>query len=134
LLLSLGLSKSRGSELNKISTAPDAVWNKYSTGQLGYKATFQLMTSSAGGTAAAQGEGEEEGEADEKPTKKRNVAKIHPLPKPIQKALAAAVEPWLAKNSRLPQPMKSDARTEYGFTYEANGKTLYFTIFADKAD
>jgi len=121
LLLGLGLTKGRASELNKLSSCKEEVWKKYSDKTVGFRAALALED---GKKKVPTGE-------QKKP---RTQSKIHALPKPMQVALTEAVSGWLAKDNTLPAPMKSGKRTEYGFTYEANGQTLYFQIFADKAD
>lgn len=128
LLLGLGFSKSRASELNKLSSVKDEVWAKYSEKSIGFKAALALENggSSAVGTSHSGNEG------DAPTPRKKN--KIHSLPKPVSAAIMEAVTPWLAKDSTLPKPMKSGKRSEYGFTVEQNGLTLYFQIFADAAE
>lgn len=126
LLLGLGFPKGRASELNKLSSAKDEVWAKYSGKAISFRAALALED-------GKPEKGEGSGNEGDKPSGKKK-AKIHALPKPMQIAFAGAAEPWLSKDSTLPKPMKSGNRTEYGFTYEANGVTLYFQIFADKAE
>lgn len=125
LLLGLGFNKGRASELNKLSTCKQEVWDKYSGKAISFRAALALED-------GKPVKGPDSGNEGSKPTKKKN--KIHTLPKPVQSALVGALEPWLAKDSTLPAPTKSGQRTEYGFTYEANGRTLYLQIFADLAD
>jgi len=129
LLYGLGFYKNRVYELAKVASAKDEIWAKYSEKTVGFKAALALEN----GSGEGDGEGDGEGTAGAT-TKKRQKAKIHSLPKPVAEALTDALKPWLAKDSTLPKPNKSDKRTEYGFTYEANGRTLYVQIFADKAD
>lgn len=126
VLLGLGFNKGRASELNKLSSCKQEVWDKYSGKAISFRAALALED---GKTPKPEGSGNE----GDKPGKKAK-AKIHTLPKPVQAALVEAMAPWLAKDSTLPAPTKSGKRTEYGFTYEANGRTLYFQIFADLAD
>jgi len=123
LLLGLGLAKSRASELNKLSTVKEEVWAKYHEGTIGFRAALQLEEGKVPPGKQEDGSGK---------TRKEK-AKIHTLPKPLQPMLVELGTVWLAKDSTLPKAMKSGNRTEYGFTYEANGQTLYFGIFADKA-
>lgn len=113
LLLGLGLTKGRASELNKLSSAKEEVWKKYSEKTVGFRAALALENgkSSPVGT----------------PGKKRVVAKIHSVPKDIQTMIAESVKGWV-------KPNKDGKRTEYGFTVEQDGITLYFQIFADKKD
>lgn len=125
LLLGLGFNKGRASELNKLSTCKQEVWDKYSGKAISFRAALALED-------GKPVKGPDSGNEGDKPSKKK--AKIHALPKPVQAALVTALEPWLAKDSTLPAPTKSGNRTEYGFTYEANGRTLYLQIFADLAD
>lgn len=116
LLLGLGIHKSRASQLNALSSCKDEVWKKYSEKAIGFRAALELEN------------GEEPKPSDSDESKKKRVkAKIHPVPKPIQTALAEAVAGW-------EKPNKAGKRTEYGFTVERDGITLYFQIFADKAD
>lgn len=124
LLLGLGFNKGRSSELNKLSTCKQEVWDKYSGKAISFRAALALEDGKPEKKPDSGNEGN-------KPAGKK--AKIHTLPKPVQVALASALEPWLAKDSTLPAPTKSGNRTEYGFTYEANGRTLYVQIFADMA-
>lgn len=127
LLYGLGFNKNRVHELNKVSSLPEEVWKKYSEKTVGFKAALAIE---AGAEEEGEGEGTAVGTA-----KKRTKTKIHPLPKPLRDAITEAVAPWLAKvRDHLPDPTKGGKRTEYGFTYEANGKTLYFQIFADNVD
>lgn len=130
LLLGLGLTKGRASELNKLSSCSDEVWAKYSAKAIGFRAALALENGEVPPGEPGEGEDASEKEAP----KPREKHKIHTLPKPVSKALAEALLPWLARDSTLPRPNKSDKRTEYGFTIEADGRTLYIQIFADKAD
>lgn len=129
LLLGLGFNKARASELNRVSAIKDEVWQKYSEKSIGFKAAlgYGEAESDESSDVGTTGDGTAE-------PSKRTKAKIHSLPKPVAKALHEAMLPWLDKDSTLPRPNKSDKRTEYGFTIEKDGRTLYFQIFADKAD
>lgn len=127
VLLGLGFNKGRASELNKLASAKDEVWAKYSAKGISFRAALALEN---GGN---KGDNETPGEKSVTPVK-REKAKIHPLPKPMANAFSEAALLWLDKDSTLPKPNKSGKRTEYGLTVESNGVTLYFQIFADKAD
>jgi len=124
LLLGLGFNKGRASELNKLSSCKEEVWKKYSQKSISFRAALALEN--------GKPEGDKEQGNKDKP--KKSKAKIHSLPKPLQTALAEVMMPWLDKDTTLPKATKSDKRTEYGFTLEKDGRTLYFSIFADMAD
>lgn len=113
LLLGLGLTKGRTSEILSLSAVGDDVWNQYTANTVGFRAALQLEN----GKKVPPGE----------PKKPREVAKVHKLPKEVASALADL----LAKANL---PMKNGKRTEYGFTYE--NKTaksfVYVSLFADK--
>lgn len=129
VLLGLGLTKGRASELNKLSACSDEVWAKYSSKAVGFRAALALENGETDGESSPGGTGEE----TEAPAKRKK-HKIHSVPKPLQSYLIEFGNKWLDKDSTLPDATKSGKRTEYGFTVESNGKTLYFSIFADKAD
>lgn len=126
LLLGLGFLKSVASELNRLSSAKEEVWQQYSAKAIGFRAALALEN---GKPATNQTSGNETAA----PSTPREVAKIHSFPRPVADALRAAVESWLLPDGTrtLPAPNKSGKRTEYGLTIEANGRTLYFQVFAD---
>jgi len=122
LLLGLGFHKSRVSQLCAMASVSDDVWAKYSAKTIGFRAALELENGGGDDTPEV-----EVVDPEAENGRKRARAKIYPVPKGIQTALAAAVEHW-------EKPNKGGNRTEYGLTVERDGITLYFQIFADKAD
>jgi len=87
LLKGLGFSKSRVSEMLKVSEVSDELWAKFSGQQIGFKATLSLADSAStdGGTSEGEGEGEGDGK---KPAKKKE----RRLPKEFQPDLIKCLE------------------------------------------
>jgi len=118
LLLGLGFSKSRASEVIRLSSVSDAIWAKYSAGSVGFKAALELDApqeeSSAGGTEA-------EGDA-KKPAKA--AVKIHDLPKEVHVAFTEAC-------ALIARPLKKGAKTEWAYACRTpDGVNFYLAITA----
>jgi len=120
LLLGLGLSKSRVSEIIRVSSVSDAIWNQYSAKSIGFKAAMQLEAgeSSDGGTD----------DSEDKTDKKKadtKALKIYDVPEFIRLELAQMARGW-------PRPLKNGKTTEYVFRYQENPKAIafYFAISA----
>jgi len=86
VLLALGLSKSRTSEVIRVSSVPDAIWSQYAAGSVGFKATLalgkdkpQVVGPEAGQTGGDPGQNP--------PKAPRKVAKIRDLTEKAQEAL-----------------------------------------------
>jgi len=87
LLKGLGFSKSRVSEMLKVSEVSDELWAKFEGQQIGFKATLALADSpSSDGGTEGEGDGEEEAK---KPKKKERR-----LPKEFQPDVIKALEDW----------------------------------------
>lgn len=120
LLLGLGLSKSRVSEIIRVSSVSDAIWNQYSAKTIGFKAAMQLEAgkpSSAGGTTEGGGQ-------PSNPTTGGKV-KIYDVPEKLRPALVEVAKAF-------PRPLKNGKTTEYVFRYQADPKAVafYFAISA----
>jgi len=126
LLLGLGFNKGRASELNKLSTAKQEVWDQYAAKGISFRAALALEDGKE-----PKGTGSDSGN-EGGPAKKKEKTKIHPAPKWIQLSLADVAAAWLEKEGG--SILKAGARTEYGFTYEAHNRTLYFQVFADRKE
>jgi len=121
LLHALGFSASRTSEMIKLSSVSDEIWNKYSAGSVGFRAAMQLENGPDEGEGGGEGKTSTGG-------KKRQAHKAYPVPK----GLAALVNTFF-KEKADELPMKAEKRTEYFHTVElGDGKFLHFTIFSDK--
>jgi len=120
LLLGLGLSKSRVSEIIRVSAVSDAIWNQYSAKSIGFKAAMQLE---AGKEESSDG-GTKPGEKPDKPDDKAKV-KFYDVPPGVRAFLKSAAETW-------PRPLKNEKTTEYVFNFQENTKAVafYFAISA----
>jgi len=115
-LLAMGFSKSRASEVIRLSSVSDAIWSKYSAGSVGFKAALQLENqedaptqSSAGGTPAAVS------------TPSR---KLHPLPKEVHQAFTEAC-------ALIVRPLKKGAKTEWTYACRTpEGVNFYVSLIA----
>lgn len=122
LLLGLGFTKGRASELNKLSACKEEVWKQYSEKSIGFRAALALEDGKV-----PTGEQSDSGNEGDAPAGKKAKKKIASVPKDVQAGLVAAVQNWT-------RPLKGGARTEYGFTYEKDGVTYYFQIFTDSKE
>jgi len=111
LLLALGFSKQKASDLKKASNMSDAVWAKYSAKAVGFRAALEL----------------EDGAKRKGNTKAKAKAKVYPFSKPVQDALAAVFTPaWHAEH------YVDRNRTEYAGTIEIAGVGyVYLSAFVD---
>jgi len=111
LLLALGFSKQKASDLKKASNLSDAVWAKYSAKAVGFRAALEL----------------EDGKKRKGNQKARTVAKVYPLPKLLVGVLSAAFTPeWHAEH------FAGQKRTEYGGTIELPGVGYVFvSLYVD---
>lgn len=90
LLKGLGFSKSRVSEMLKVSEVSDELWAKFANQQIGFKATLALSNGAETPTDGDGGDAEGDGEGEKKKVK----AKERRLPKEFQPSIIAALEDW----------------------------------------
>jgi len=124
LLLGLGLSKSRASEVIKVSSVSDELWAKYSAQSIGFKATLKL----ANGTPEGEDSGGDGASSDggTKPAKPVKPAlKIHDVSHAVKKALVEAA--IVFSNNR---PLKKGEKTEYAYAHVVDGVSYYFAVTA----
>lgn len=120
LLLGLGLSKSRTSEMIKLSSVSDEVWAKYSAKAVGFRAALALEDgkSSTGGT-------EEDGEEGEGTTTRKNEKKaplkIHDIPEKSRVAFLDACKAFS-------RPLKGGKPTEYALACTHDGVNFYIAL------
>lgn len=121
LLLGLGFTKGRASELNTLSTVKDEVWAKYSAGAVGFRAALQLE---AGKEESSPGGTQEEGEESETPLpSKPRTKKIHDVAEGVKGHLNKAA-------AAFKRPLKGGVQTEYAYAYQLEGVNYYFAITA----
>lgn len=127
LLRSLGYTKTRVSEINRVVEVSDEVWEQFKKKELGFRAVLSI----------ARGKPEEAAEADQVTDATPEggapgVAPVPPKPKPklpvaVQDAIAHAIVEKAAKVKVTPDD------NSYEFTVAAHSKTFLVRIFVDKA-
>lgn len=126
LLLGLGMSKSRTSEIIKVSSVSDAIWDKYTAGSVGFKATLQLAApqseSSDGGTS------ETETQQTETPAPRAKPVKIHDVSATVAGQLKNAMMLMGAKC------LKDGEKTEYAHAIRVGKVSFYIAITASPAN
>jgi len=126
VLLAAGLSKSRTSEVVKVSTVPEAIWQKYSAQAIGFKAAIEA---SKGEDSDAEGS-ESTAESSDVGTKKAKT-KIYPYGEKIEKLLAKALAGLVA-------PATTDGQTvslaEFGGQIKVGKSVFYVAVTANFAE
>lgn len=115
LLLGLGLTKGRASELLTLSAVGDEVWEKYTLNQVGFRAALQLDK-----PQVPTGEQTTIPEV-EKP--KKETVKIYDVPNEVKTALREVP-------MHFKRPLKGGKKTEYAYAHTFEGVNYYFAITA----
>lgn len=123
LMLGLGFSKSRTSEMIRLSSVSDAIWNQYSAQKVGFRVALALdkpkdtpreTSSSTGGTEGEEGQNNSSTPAQ---------VKLHDLPEKAKAPFLAALKAWS-------RPLKDGTKTEYTLQAEIDGVKFYVAITA----
>jgi len=122
LLLGLGLTKGRASELLDLSAVGDATWAKYISAEIGFRAALKLEN----GPEVPPGEQSDEGETDATSgdKKKKKKVKIHDLTEQNKKAAHAFL-------TSFDRPLKNGKKTEWAYAVVIDGTKFYMALTAD---
>jgi len=123
LLQSLGYSKQRITEINRVVEVPPELWAKFEAKQVGFRATLEQARGKNPVTAGEEG-GEGQGGTPPTPTPPR--VRIT-LTSPQMDHLAAAAKKLIKSGVKV---TKGDAG--YQFVYEGEGFKVSFNVFVDK--
>lgn len=129
LMLALGFSKSRASEMLRLSSVSDAIWNQYSAKQVGFRAALQLdrpKVPPVEPTGETKGESEESGKTEN--SRQSNVVVA------VEAEFTDAdKEKFLAVMRLMVKPLKKGKPTDYQLAMVHDGVKYELFLRTSKA-
>jgi len=127
VLLAAGLSKSRTSEVVKVSTVPESIWQKYSAQAIGFKAAIEASKGEDSESLDGSKSGAESSDVGTKKAK----TKIYPYGDKIEKLLAKALAGLVAPSTTEGETV---SLAEFGGQIKVGKSVFYVAVTANFAE